>query len=292
MMTAKRGEIPPVQRTRRVLQTRCLVQNSHFASRWLEADDKNVAVMHCRNGRRRTCTVLACVVRQASKPLRSTNQKTIRSRCCVLSDELLVLGWQGPFSFCVALSDCTRSVLMRARWQAAWLGVEPDPEQALQFVARRRGLTVGSLAIPSQMRYLAYFKMLLSGEKPGVSCCQSVRLSACSPSACLPLPISRGHAIPWRLHARVPPRLCAVLTARPTQIRTPYRSVRTAIAESLLARHRLAATRHQAHDHQHRAEVRTRGGWRRLPRGIADLSDRQASVELHVEGGTATGGRV
>ena len=39
-----------------------LVRICNAVANWLAADDKNVAVVHCRTGKRRTCTVLACLM--------------------------------------------------------------------------------------------------------------------------------------------------------------------------------------------------------------------------------------
>jgi len=77
---------------------------------WLDADDENVAVVHCLTGKGRTAALVACI-----------------------------LTWLGEFS---------------------------SPQEALQYVAERKGISVDYLTIPSQRRYVQYFSNMLDGVKP------------------------------------------------------------------------------------------------------------------------------
>mmetsp|Transcript_12095 Transcript_12095/g.18274 ORF Transcript_12095/g.18274 Transcript_12095/m.18274 type:complete len:636 (-) Transcript_12095:141-2048(-) len=77
---------------------------------WLDADSRNIAVVHCLTGKGRTAVVLACV-----------------------------LTWIGEFS---------------------------SPMESLSYVADRKGLTVDTLTIPSQRRYIQYFSNVLDGVRP------------------------------------------------------------------------------------------------------------------------------
>jgi hypothetical protein len=77
---------------------------------WLDADDRNVAVIHCLTGKGRTAALVACVM--------------------------------------------------------AWIGEFPSPMEALQYIADRRKISVDTLTIPSQRRYIQYFSNMLDGVKP------------------------------------------------------------------------------------------------------------------------------
>ena len=77
---------------------------------WLDADERNIAVIHCLTGKGRTAALMACIM--------------------------------------------------------AWIGEFPSPMEALQYIADRRKLSVDSLTIPSQRRYIQYFSNMLDGVKP------------------------------------------------------------------------------------------------------------------------------
>lgn len=77
---------------------------------WLDADEKNVAIIHCLTGKGRTTSLVACI-----------------------------LSWMGEFQ---------------------------SPSEALQYVADRRNVSISSLTIPSQQRYIQYFSNMLDGVRP------------------------------------------------------------------------------------------------------------------------------
>jgi hypothetical protein len=79
---------------------------------WLNADEKNVAIVHCQTGNGRTVTLIAAYL--------------------------------------------------------SWAGLFQSPDEALQHIAKVRGTVVGSLIIPTQLRYSKYFDSLLHQYKPSI----------------------------------------------------------------------------------------------------------------------------
>ena len=47
-----------------------------------------------------------------------------------------------------------------------WIGEFADAAEALKFVAKRRQVSMDRVAIPSQRRYVEYFKNVMDGTKP------------------------------------------------------------------------------------------------------------------------------
>ena len=96
---------------------------------WLDADVKNVAVVHCLTGILNQITYLVTFITQ-----------------------LYVLG-KGRTATLIA---CILT----------WIGEFDSPMEALQYVADRKNITIDNLTIPSQRRYVSYFSNMLDGVKP------------------------------------------------------------------------------------------------------------------------------